>query len=339
MTREHKLALIFGFALVLVVGLLISDNFSASRKSEPGGPAVAEAQQQPIFREDILLAGGDTPKPEITPVSPGTTLPLPAPEPVTTLTMGTNQPGTLDGFGKRVGDAWTDTMDGLKNGTASVPVAVVTERTAPGQGLPGNAEARLQHPDDSQPTTSPVPVTNGMGGAGSDLGGLGVKPGDLQNKPVVKSEPAPASKDQTHRIADGDTLWKIAKETYNDGSLADELQAYNKDRIGKSGHLRVGASLLLPEKSVLTGGKSDPAPAVAESKSEKKSDSTTTVEKANKKSAATTYIVKEGDTLGRIAARLLGSSTRVDDILKANKSTLDHADDVKVGQTLKIPAR
>lgn len=339
MTREHKLALIFGFALVLVVGLLISDNFSASRKSEPGGPAVAEAQQQPIFREDILLAGGDTPKPEITPVSPGATLPLPAPEPVTTLTMGTNQPGTIDSLGKRVGDAWTETMDGFRNGTASVPVAGATDRT-PGPG----AQGALQGPDYpqpvTQPTATPVPVTgNGLGGEGSDLGGLGVKPNELQPKPVAKSESAPSNKDKTHRIAEGDTFWKIAKETYNDGSLADKLQAYNKDRIGKGGHLRVGASLLLPEKSVLTGGKGDPAPALAESKPEKKAESKSAAEKSDKKSASTTYTVKEGDTLGRIAARLLGSSSRVDDILKANKSTLDNADDVKVGQTLKIPAR
>ena len=33
-TREHKLALIIGFSLVLVVGVLISDHFSKARSAQ-----------------------------------------------------------------------------------------------------------------------------------------------------------------------------------------------------------------------------------------------------------------------------------------------------------------
>ena len=34
MTREHKLALIVGFSLVLIVGVLISDHFSPARRQD-----------------------------------------------------------------------------------------------------------------------------------------------------------------------------------------------------------------------------------------------------------------------------------------------------------------
>ena len=36
MTREHKLALIIGFAVVLLVGVLVSDHFSQARRDRAG---------------------------------------------------------------------------------------------------------------------------------------------------------------------------------------------------------------------------------------------------------------------------------------------------------------
>ena len=35
MTRENKLALVIGFALIVFVGVLVSDHFSAARLNEP----------------------------------------------------------------------------------------------------------------------------------------------------------------------------------------------------------------------------------------------------------------------------------------------------------------
>lgn len=56
MTRENKLALIVGFGLILFVGVLLSDHFSAARNSEPGslkplsnnGTRLNDAQREPI---------------------------------------------------------------------------------------------------------------------------------------------------------------------------------------------------------------------------------------------------------------------------------------------------
>ena len=48
MTREHKLALIVGFSLVLVVGVLISDHFSKARTARVDSrPAAASPQLAP----------------------------------------------------------------------------------------------------------------------------------------------------------------------------------------------------------------------------------------------------------------------------------------------------
>ncbi len=391
MTREHKLALIFGFALVLVVGLLISDNFSASRKSEPGGPAVAESQQ-PLLKEEILLAGGNTAKPTVSTPAPSITDPTTgtAPlggepvSPTSTFVMGSKPAGSGETLAGRLGEAWDDTIDGIKNGHISTPEAAQLDghsnSTQP-TGSPTSEQAGFHTPTSnppvSTPAPSPVPVKgNGLGGGpGSDLTPLG---GDKrETKPLEPHETVPTtgtettSKDKTHQIVDGDSFWKIAKKHYNDGSLADALKAYNKNRIGKNGQLRVGASLLIPEKSVLKGGSAAPAVATAETKPEKKSDlkvpSKESLEKiakggkgeakpetkteakpetkteakpeTMKKGAATTYTVKSGDTLEKIAVKFLGSASRVSEIVNANSSILDNEDEVQVGQKLKIPAR
>lgn len=49
------------------------------------------------------------------------------------------------------------------------------------------------------------------------------------------------------------------------------------------------------------------------------------------------YIVAPGDTLSAIAKRLLGSTTYADDIYRANRDRLASPDDLRVGQTLRIP--
>jgi len=54
-------------------------------------------------------------------------------------------------------------------------------------------------------------------------------------------------------------------------------------------------------------------------------------------SAPTTYTVKPGDTLSKIAKEHLGSANAYMDIFNANKDQLQDPDQIKPGQVLKIP--
>jgi nucleoid-associated protein YgaU len=54
--------------------------------------------------------------------------------------------------------------------------------------------------------------------------------------------------------------------------------------------------------------------------------------------AATTYTVKAGDTLSKIAQQLLGSASAYTAIFEANRDQLTDPDKIKPGQVLKIPA-
>jgi|SRR6188508_3113608 len=53
---------------------------------------------------------------------------------------------------------------------------------------------------------------------------------------------------------------------------------------------------------------------------------------------ASTYTVKAGDTLSKIAKELLGSANAYPQIFEANRDQLSDPDKIKPGQVLKIPA-
>ena len=53
--------------------------------------------------------------------------------------------------------------------------------------------------------------------------------------------------------------------------------------------------------------------------------------------AQTTYTVKAGDTLSKIAKEMLGDTNAYMDIFNANKDQLSDPDKIKPGQVLKIP--
>jgi nucleoid-associated protein YgaU len=53
--------------------------------------------------------------------------------------------------------------------------------------------------------------------------------------------------------------------------------------------------------------------------------------------AQTTYTVKPGDTLGKIAKELLGNANAYHDIFNANRDQLSDPEKIQPGQVLKIP--
>ena len=60
---------------------------------------------------------------------------------------------------------------------------------------------------------------------------------------------------------------------------------------------------------------------------------------ATTRNASRSHVVQRGDTLSSIAAQYLGSANRYEEIYTANRDRLRDANDLRVGQTLNIPAR
>jgi nucleoid-associated protein YgaU len=66
---------------------------------------------------------------------------------------------------------------------------------------------------------------------------------------AVEESPAPAAAEaftQWYEVKSGDTLWKIAKEHYGDGSLYPEIFKANQDTLTDPDKIKVGQKLRIP---------------------------------------------------------------------------------------------
>ena len=66
--------------------------------------------------------------------------------------------------------------------------------------------------------------------------------------PSAPSATAPADNKyaQWHEVVSGDTLWKIAKQYYGDGSLYMEIFKANQDVLSDPDKIKVGQKLRIP---------------------------------------------------------------------------------------------
>ena len=154
-----------------------------------------------------------------------------------------------------------------------------------------------------------------------------------QNPAVVKKEnpatlkesgkvkPSKAALPKIYVVVDGDNLAVIAKKFYGDEegnrtiNVTRIFQA-NRKLLGSPDEIYVGQKLIIP-----------PLPASAP-------DETKTDGRKGKQ-----HIVREGDSLWKIAAEQLGDGSRYTEIAKLNADILDDEDTLSIGMRLKMPAR
>lgn len=351
MTREHKLAIILGFSVLLVVGLLVGDHFSKARRPQGGGGAeVVIAPTQPTSQPTTALIDPTAPR---EPVLTGST-PVPAEPGRGTVTIADSHGGM--------------TVEPIVMGEPRRPMTAAVAPASPvGLSASGTELADLTDRINRLSQT-PVDPT------------AGVAPSGIASAPA----PAAAPADKMHPVQAGQTLYSIAKQYYNDPSLWKELAKYNESRV-KGDSVRVGVTLRIPSKDVLLGrtppagsqtspsnptrpsspsltpGSSRPtrvtegdqpvvpnravlgAPlsatdTVRGSDQAPKSDRPVEADKPAPVRPKT-YTVKPGDTLMQIAARTMGDGKRWRELLSANKDKLDEPEDLQVGMVLKVPAK
>lgn len=300
--REQKIALIVGFAVVLVVGVLVSDHLSGARNLQLADATEGDAgriEAAPIAylpdrdRSIPRIASPDADRD--TAVQPIISLPESTPEPFTFVQGGGGDQSPL-GEVLSAGDA-NDQRSPAESPTWKDSLRGFGEQIARGLDN-GVREAAVIERADDRSAVSILPS---------------------QARPV---EVEPVAKQVRHVVQANESLYKIAKRYLGDGNRWRELAAANTGKVGKDGSVRTGVSLVIPgatPRATPPVGTPESAPA--------------------RTSAPIRYTVQKNDSLSEISQRYLGTTKRMAEIIAANRSQIDDPDDIRIGMVLTIPAK
>lgn len=342
-TREHKLALIIGFSLVLVVGVLISDHFSKARSQQvateitPGSESVFGTGTQDLRVVTAAPAAGPTITTDpaasmaggVTPVAP-----LPGIEEPRFSAPGPAEPAIV--MGEPV--QGPSIVDRVINSSPSIPLA--------GNTVVPDAGGVRPLGRDGQPT--PLPMTTGPGAAPApESATIAMTPPATPREEQING--VPRSMMKRHDVREGESIYRIAQNAYGDGKLWNKLIDFNKGKIAPNGSVRQGVTLLLPPREALLGkplptSDSDATrkPSTSPSKPQGRPEPSRVDPQPERALAAAkgkTYVVQRGDSLSDIAKKTLGSARRWNEIVDLNRDVLDDENNLVVGLTLKLPSR
>lgn len=341
MTREHKLALIVGFSLILVVGMLLSDHLSKARQAQiasvtPAETRVADAVVPPPA--DPLDSLASLPPP---PAGPVPTDPLVQPPASFVAADPGVQASPLSKPQTPVDPIPMDSM--IQTAAAEAPqedglIATIQQsggyirRDASGNiifGLPSAAETS-RVAEAPAGTDRSAPYRNEAAAAATKR---------EPNRILAKNEPA-VETIRTHIVKKNETLFEIAKKYYGNGNTWRELARYN-NIADRNGLVRAGDKLRIPEKEALLGrdtasSQKQTTPPAAPSAKPSPAKSREAAPAKPGRIELATYTVKRGDTLGDISMKVFGTSKRWREIATLNK--IKDSDNIEAGMVLKVPA-
>ncbi len=324
MTREQKLALVLGFAAVLVVGLLISDHMAAARSASleaapHDASVVIDATEGQALRRVLTL-----------------------PDPETQLVTESGESGseTEGRFrGRRV--THMAPSDELSQ-KASVPEpeqrAIAEASTPPLKFITGS-RGGIQRPESRES------ILEQFGGRVAD-GAEAVAQGIRDFTGLATSTPfnglaqlddtpgSPVSREAStepvivqHHVQANESLYKIAEKYYGDGTDWQRIVKDNPGRVGQNGSVREGVMLRIfdPTRN---------RPRAAAKPAERAPRSQPQVASGG----PVTYTVQSGDTLGEISQKLLGTIRRQHELIALNRDVLSDPDRLRAGMVLKLPS-
>ena len=338
MTRELKLALIVGFALVLVVTVLISDHLSHARQTR-----IADLPQDPVKMTEpapIALEAGADVLPEVRVSEPMAVAPAPL---IGSSPMSDVEPLVITQGSAGGASPLTGATQPAVTTNPQVPQQPVIARASDPiieavrtQGgrvegdtiyLPG-VQVREVAAGGTQPPAPQVAQVTPV-----NLNTPGPVPSTLPTTVIPTPPTSPTTPDRVHTVVSGDSVFKLSAKYYGDGKVWRKVARYNGLPEQPAPALKIGQQLKFPAAEVLLGRA--PTPAEARAMAAAPTPRTTAAAPATQKTRA--YTVKKGDTLAEIAQRELGTVRRAKDILELNKGVIRSADNIRQGMTIHLP--
>ena len=261
-----------------------------------------------------------------------------------------SNPSGIGANERRVQMALDQPAAGVAGGVQSPEVTPGATVTPLPQGTPVAAESAQFGPSSAQPTPSNVEVAPAQMTPTVSIDPTVSAP--AQNAPAVNTQPTAAAPEpaKVYVVQSGDSISGIAKKVYGvkEGvkqKNIDAIFAANRKTLNKINDLQVGQKLVIPSIPGSAAALSSPAEVLTdknftkvESVGQKHSTANTNKPAATAKSGSV-YVVKEGDSLWKVAASQLGDGNRYKDIVKLNSDILSSEDDIAVGMQLKMPAK
>ncbi|MCH7961997.1 MAG: LysM peptidoglycan-binding domain-containing protein [Planctomycetes bacterium] len=301
MTREQKLALIVGFSLTLLVGILLTDHLSQGRVARVDGVAEREGTLRTLAgavpQSAYAISSADNPAPAQVEPAPATH-DAPAPPATTQRVAFTQDPLT------RILDA---DLEAIQQPSASTAQAE-PQQTA----VPSILEVAASH------GVELVPVQQHT------------------TQPTIIDPLAPTPDPAWYTVQPNDNLYKLCERFYGTGTVWPKLAAHNTSRVKQNGWIRAGVRLQIPHPSVVLGPGATFASPLFEPDDPAPSQTAPTPTEPDRKLRK--YQIQPGDCLSLIAQNELGTIRRQGEILALNKDRLHDADDVRSGMVILLPA-
>jgi LysM repeat protein len=166
---------------------------------------------------------------------------------------------------------------------------------------------------------------------------------------AAKPEPVRPAAPKIYVVGEGDSLSDIAKKYYGElegNRLINVTRIFeaNRNILNSPHEIVVGQKLVIPSLRISAVDSDESGGSLSGSLFEKvksvgqrhlANDSS----KVSKAIQGEYYVVKDGDSLWRIAEKKLGNGSRYTEISKLNSDVLEDEDDLFVGMRLRLPAR
>ena len=313
MTRETKIGLLLGLGVILLIGIILSDQIS---QRQQGNPA------------DFTEFAGDTQR------SIEATDAAPAPGYGQTYTPGRTPytPSGTPADNSTVNDVPEDFLvpEDVREEMGMQQASADREDTPAVINLPvlaSNVDQPLRNqPEDDVPTLV----------VGDNLPDTPIlAQGPTANQTVVHNTPRnmPTFTGVSvikHRVMPNENLTEISRRYYGNGDYWRAIMMANPDKVGQDGSVRSGVVLNIPKREDAALGMNI------------ESVSRESIQRVNPQAMianqSKTIEIKPGDTLSELASKYLGSAGRWDELLDANRDQLETATDLRVGMKLKLPA-